>query len=241
MTDWSGLRKKWSDTRDKAGVKKGSVSGVSLGDAIDKVGKAQTKGYNSMVKALEALKDDAAKYKSKVLKTHPDLGKWIDRNIADEVKDLHGKVLLDMNSLKWMIDNMMAGSDLNIMVILPDEGMIQNAMRLMADKTKPMSFAEAVKAVNMFYVVETYGALLAKRAMTMKSTKWQAKLTGHDAEYAALVDFADIVIDDVKEVALWSKAKSLGEWGDAMKKLKNKQTAVDHLPRANKAVKGLLA
>ena len=239
MTDWAGLRKKWTDARDKAGVKKGSVSGVSLGDAIDKVAKA--KGYTSLTNALGALKDDIAKYKGKIQKANPDLCKWIDKNIGDEVKDLNTKALLDIDSLRWMVNNMMAPSDLNIMTILPDEGKIQNAVRLMKDKDKPLTFAEAVKQVNMFYVVEKYGALLVKRAKTMKETPWHAKMTGHDSDYAALIDFANIVLDDVKEVLIWSKATDLGEWGDGMKKLKTKQTAVDHLPSAQKAMKNLLA
>ncbi len=239
MADWSGLRKKWADARDKAGVKKGSVSGVSLGDAIDKVAKA--KGYTSLTNALNALKDDVAKYKGKIQKTHPDLCKWIDKNIGDEIKDLNSKALLDIDSLHWMVNNLMAPSDLNILTILPDDGKIQNAMALMKSKDKPLTFAEAIKAMDMFHVVEKYSVLLVKRAKTMKETAWHAKLTGHDGDYAALVNFANIVLDDVKEVLIWSKATSLAEWGEGMKKLKSKQTAINELPLAQKATKNLLA
>lgn len=239
MTDWAGLRKKWADARDKAGVKKGSVSGVSLGDAIEKVGKA--KGYTSTMNALDALKNDMTKYKGKIQKTHPDLCKWIDKQVGDEVKDMAAKVQLDIDSLRWMVVNMMAASDLNIMTILPDEGIIQNALKLMNDKANPLDFADAIKAVNMFYVVQTYGLLMVKRAATMKGTKWQAMLSGHDADYSELAAFADVVTDDVKQVLIWSKTTSLEEWAQQMKKMRTKRTSVDMLPNAQKAVKSLLA
>lgn len=239
MADWSSLRKKWTEARDKAGVKKGQVSGVSMGDAIDAV--AKPKGYTSQSNALKSLLADTAKYRSKLQKTHPDLCKWIEKNIEAEAKDLANRVKLDIDSLRWIVMNMMAPSDLNIMTILPDSGLIQNVNRLMQDAKNPKTFAEAVKAVNMFHVVETYGPLMVKRVKTMKEIKWQAKLSGHDADYAELIAFADVVLDDIRDVLLWSTVTTMAEWGEMMKKLQTRDTSVNALPRAQKAMKHLLA
>lgn len=239
MTDWTALRKKWADARDKAGVKKGSVSGVSLGDAIEKVGKG--KGYTSTLNALNALKADLAKYKGKIQKTHPDLSKWIDKTIADEAQDMANKVQLDIDSLRWIVLNMMAPSDVNIMTILPDTGLIQNVSRLMTQKDNPLGFAEAVQATGMFSTVPSVGPLMAKRIATMKAIKWQARLAGHDANYTELQDFANLVAQDLKDVLIWSKTTSLEAWGDCQQGMRTRRTSVDGLPYAQKAMKALLA
>jgi hypothetical protein len=238
MTDWVALRRKWADARDKAGVKKGAVSGISMGDAIEKIGKA--KGYVSQTAYLNALKDDITKYKSKIQKSNPELCKWIDKNLADEVKDYSARVAMDIESLKWMVKNLMAPSDANILTILPDEGMLQNAVTLMRRKDDPLSFADAIKQVRMFAGVEKDGAVIKMRAKTMKEMSWLAKLSGHDADYAELKTFADIVASDVKEVRLWSKTDNLSDWADCLKRMKMKQTSVEALPHAQKAVKALL-
>ena len=93
----------------------------------------------------------------------------------------------------------------------------------------------------MFHVVETYGPLMVKRVKTMKETKWHAKLSGHDADYAELIEFANVVQDDVKDVLIWSTVTSMGDWADMMKKMKGRETSVDALPRAQKAMKRLLS
>ncbi len=200
MTDWSRMRVSWKSERDKH-VKKGAVSGVSIGDAIEAVVKGQSKGYQSLLNAVADLEKAITKYKAKMEKTAPDLTKWMDKTLGAAAKETKTAVALDLDSLKWTIDNLLAGSLVNILTILPDDGKLVNVNRLMSDRKNPMSWAEAVKATNTFYVIETYGALLAKRAMTLKTMKWHERLPGHDADYQELTDFADIVIDDVKEVA----------------------------------------
>lgn len=240
MADWAKMRDLWKNERDKH-VKKGAVSGVSIGDAIDAVNKARSKGYTSINNALDGLEKDVGKYKAKLAKTAPDLIKWMDKTLAGAVKETRSEVALDLDSLKWMIDNMLAGSLLNILTILPDDGKIRNVLKVMNSKDNPVDWKDAVKAVNMFYVIENYGVLLAQRAKTMKETKWAARLSGHDADYQALIDFADIVLDDVKHTVQWSKATSLEEWANKLKEMKGKQTALDHLPLAQKAMKHLMA
>lgn len=237
MAEWSKMRAIWTAERDKH-VKKGAVSGVSIGDAIEAVVKARSKGYSTLNTALDGLDKAVAKYKAKIAKEKPDLGKWMDKNLGGAVKETRSAVALDLDSMKWIETNMLTGSLLNIMAILPDEGLFSKAMAL-TQGPKAISWEAAVKAVGMFDIVEKYGLLLAKRAKTMKDTKWAAQLEGYDGAYKALIEFADIVVDDVKVTILWSQSKSSDEWGQNFKKMKSKQTAVDHMPLANRAMKQL--
>ena len=154
---------------------------------------------------------------------------------------MHSNVQLDIDSLKWIVGNMMAPSDINIMTILPDTGLIQNASALMTRKDNPLSFADAIKQMQMFSVVQSVGPLMAKRIATMKAVKWHAKLAGHDADYAELDRFANTVAGDLKLVLVWSKSTSLAEWGDCLKEFRSRDTSVNALPHAQKAVKSLLS
>lgn len=239
MTDWSGLRKKWTEARDKAGVKKGSVSGVSLGDAIDKVAKAQAKGYTSLAKAAKDMEEAADKYKAKIAKANPATAKWIADHISKEASALSKGVALDIGNLKWIIANLVNSGEVSGEWIFPDEGKLQNVMALM--KTDPaLTFAEATKRLNMFYAVEKFGPLVAKRAIDMKALTWHAKLPGHDADYTDLGEFADAVLSDVKLVLQWSKAASLDEFGTFGRTLRSKRTVRDLRLYAQKSIKALL-
>lgn len=238
MTDFAKLHSAWKTERDKH-VKKGAVSGVSIGDAIDDVTKAMGKGYTATLTAIAALEKAVAKYTAKLGKDQPKLVKWMEANILAEAKDLKAKVSLDVDSLKWVTNNLLAGSDINILTILPDEGMLSNANAVM-EKDK-VTFAAALKKVGMFEGVEAGGAMLAKRAMTLKNMKWNAPLTKHAAHYATLGEFADTALDDVKKVIIWSKSDTIGAFADMMKVMRQKKTAVEMLAPAQKAMKALLA
>lgn len=240
MADWSKMRATWKSERDKH-VKKGAVSGVSIGDAIEAVLKGQSKGYQSMLNAVADLEKAIVKYKAKIEKTTPALTKWMDKHLGDAVKETKTAISLDLDSLKWTVDNLLAASDINILVILPDDGLLVNIDRLMTNKTNPMTWAQAVKTVQMFAAIENCGALLAKRATTLKAMKWHAKLPGHDADYKTLTEFADTAIDDVKKVIMWSKSADIGEWAQHLKVMKSKSTALDMLSYAQRAMKHLMA
>gem|GEM_PF-4606585 len=60
MDAWKDKRKAWTTIRDKHKIKKGAVSGVSLGDAIDKVYAAVCKGYRPLLRARLRLQTPAA-------------------------------------------------------------------------------------------------------------------------------------------------------------------------------------
>ena len=233
------MRKTWSDARDKHGLKKGAVSGVSVGDAIDKLDKAQAKGYASTLSAAATLEGVLDKYRGKIAKTNPDFAGWMDKNIKKDLKALMDGVKLDIASVNWINVNVLRETVVTVGNMFPDSGMLVNARKLMAD-TPPKTFPEARKILDIFIAVEKIAALVAKRATTMKTMKWQHPLPGHAAHYAVFGKYADAVVDDVKFVIQWSKAPDMDTHLDFMGKARSRVTYLDFHSEAQSAVKSLL-
>lgn len=90
MHDWSTMRKTWTSTRDGAKYKvpKGAVSGVSIGDAIDKVAAMQKKGgLKPLIAELTKLDGKLKTYKAAITKKHKPFADWIGQNIEKWVAD----------------------------------------------------------------------------------------------------------------------------------------------------------
>ena len=238
MTDFSKMRKVWQNARDKAGIKKGVVSGLSVGDAIDKVAKAQTQGYASLFKAAQELDKSLSKYKSKVAKSNPGFVKWIDKEIGKDTANLLKAVKVDMADVKWILNYILKDGFIVGGGLWPDEGNFSNCMQLTKDEN-PKTWAEAMEVTGMFVPLSKIGPIILKRANNVKGMKWPAKLTGLNAHYAAFDEMANLMTSDVKLAEKWSNVQSPEDWLKYQKAVKSRKTLADSLPDARKAIKSL--
>jgi hypothetical protein len=240
MADWSKMRKKWTDNRDAHGVKKGAVSGVSVGDAIDKVMKTESKGYNPLYAACTALDSALTKYKAKIAKTHPDFVKWIDKNIQDDLDDLAADVFRDIHeNLKWVTDDIAREQVYSIQALIPDCTMLPNVEKLLTAKP-PKTWDEAVAEVSMFTKTFKAAPEVATRATKLKTLKWYHVLPGHDGDYKMLTGFADILLADVKYCLLWSKVTNRSGFQQFQRDMNQRDNAITMSAKLAAAIKSLL-
>jgi hypothetical protein len=101
MSDWAALRKKWVTARNAAKPKvgAGAVKGVSMGDAIDGVHKAQ-KDYSTLEAATKKLLADVDTYKTGISKKNGNLAKWIEQNVEASAKKLLTDLVADVKLLR---------------------------------------------------------------------------------------------------------------------------------------------
>ena len=262
MTDWTKMRKTWTDARDKAKVKKGAVSGVSIGDAIEAVVKAEAKGYNAVFKATEALAVAFGKYKAKLAKSNPDLIKVIDNTFLKEIKEYQGQVRADIGNVTWIRDMAMGDTIMSPYGLNPDSGNLKQVDALIeASKPKPkkakageqeqdedeeqedpsvLTWKQAADQSKLFTVTNASLPRVGKRALDMSKLVWNAKLTGHDADYAAFKDWAGAAIEDVKYCAKWSKVDTHMEFLNMLRAWGERETAYSYDAKAQKAIATLL-
>lgn len=129
--NWSKTREEWRKARDSHGIKKGAVSGVSIGDAIEKVAKAEAKGYATLLSAAEALKAALEKYqvglkKAKNVKVFSD---WIDKNILKDTNKLIADAKADLATALAVLDKVRKSPALNS--ILPAMTLVTDVDELM--------------------------------------------------------------------------------------------------------------
>lgn len=96
MQDWSKMQGKWQRIRDDKKVPKGAGgSGLSIGDAANKVGEAQKKGLRPFIVELTKFEDKLKKYKTAM--------QAAVQKYQKEKKDAEKKKYESLNS--WITDN----------------------------------------------------------------------------------------------------------------------------------------
>jgi hypothetical protein len=258
VTDWTKMRKTWTDARDKAKVKKGAVSGVSIGDAIDAVVKAEAKGYNAAHKASEALAAALGKYKTKLAKTNPDLVKWIDATLLKQIKDYQGQVALDLGHISWIKQYPLGDTIMSSYGLNPDSAGYRSTEDILEAANKPkakkaeeeedeaeaeeaqaMTWAQAAEQAKLFHVTNASLPRVGKRALDMSKLVWNAKLPGHDDDYAAIKKWAEALIEDVKYCAKWAKVDNGREFLMMLKGWGQRDTAYSLDAQLKKALASL--
>jgi len=81
LEDWKNMRTKWTTARNDAGVAKGAVSGVKMGDTIDLIVKATPNGLTAVREAIGELLAKTKTYKKGIQQKSPELVKWIENNL----------------------------------------------------------------------------------------------------------------------------------------------------------------
>lgn len=124
MQDWSKMQRNWQKIRDDKKVPKGAGgTGVSLGDAANKVGEAQKKGVKPFIAELVKFDDKLKKYKTalqatgqkqkdeKEKKKYQSLSAWMTDNIEKWVKSDKEQSETEIKELEWVDQECGYGSD----------------------------------------------------------------------------------------------------------------------------------
>jgi hypothetical protein len=207
--DWSKARDEWRKARDNHGIKKGAVSGVSIGDTIEKVVKAEGKGYAALLSAAEALKTALEKYQAglKKAKTGKDFSDWIDKNILKDTDALITVAKADLATALAL--HAKARDTVTLHSIFPDLMMVSRADALM--KTDPsLTWPAAAAKTHEYALAVACCKDVATTAKAFRKVTFRHPLTTDHA--ARLTTFGKDLESDVKQALAWITSKSREEF-----------------------------
>jgi hypothetical protein len=233
---WGKKRDEWRKARDGHKIKKGAVSGVSIGDAIDKVTKAEEKGYASVIEAATALKKALDKYQTGLKKAAPtkDFSVWIDTNIMKDVDTLIANAKADLKAVTDLKD--LASKSPDLKGLLPDLAIVQSADALMKKDTT-LSWPDATAKLNDAVLVMNIAKHLAPVAKAFKGITFRHELDGSHKK--TLNDFGKQLEEDIVFAVTWVRSKTRENFIDTLGPAKSRTWAHQDLPDVTKAFKVL--
>jgi hypothetical protein len=188
MDSWKDKRKVWADARDtKFKVKKGAVAGVSVGDSIDKVYAASKKGYLPVLKALDALHKDLAKYVAKSGSSAAGLVGWIKGTLQKQVDDARQRATADSSMLQQLQKDVLEFHQLAVPGI-PESDVYAKAVKLM--HANNLTWPAAAKELNLYVRTKNSLPYWQKMQQRIAGLTFKMDLPEHDANYAFWPDLA---------------------------------------------------
>jgi hypothetical protein len=203
--NWGKTREDWRKARDSHGIKKGAVSGVSIGDAIEKVVKAEGKGYAVLLSAAEALKTALEKYQTglKKAKNGKDFSDWIDKNILKDTNALIAEAKADLATARALLKQ--TRNTVTLDAIFPDLNMAAKAEEKMKHDPS-LTWAAAAAMTDQYKLAVACCKDVATTAKSFKTITFLHPLTNDHA--ANLISFGKDLETDVKEALGWITCKS---------------------------------
>lgn len=223
---WSKTREDWRKARDSHGIKKGAVSGVSIGDAIDKVAKAEQKGYAALLTAAEGLKTALEKYQAglKKAKTGAAFSDWIDKNILRDTKALIADAQADKSAAIALQNK--ARNTVELGAIFPDLKILKRVeAKLKTDPT--LSWSAAAAGTGEYKLAVNCCKDVATTAKAFRQITFRHALANDHA--ARLNAFGKQLEADIKEALNWIGAKSADDFLAAHQNARGRSWAADGL------------
>jgi hypothetical protein len=224
---WGKKRDEWRKARDNHGVKKGAVSGVSIGDAIEKVVKAEGKGYAALLSAAETLKIALEKYQAglKKAKTGKEFSDWIDKNILKETDALIADAKADLATALAL--EAKARDTVTLHSIFPDLKLVNKAEAQM--KADPSLTWPAAAAKTQEYALAVNCCKdVATTAKAFRQVTFRHSLTNDHA--ARLTAFGKALETDIKHALAWITSKTKEEFFTAHQEARGRDWAFTQQP-----------
>lgn len=226
MEKWKNMRDAWTTARDQAKIKKGAVSGVSMGDAIDKVKLAGAKGYNPLLKATAALRKDVAKYISKVDKTAPAAVTWLKGTLLKQLDDLETRANADIATLA-KVGPVLTPFHQRYVPGIPSTDDVKRTFEYM-QKTPGMTWPTAANDMKLYAKIPLVVPKWEEIAKFMAGLKFQVALPGKPAAYAYFGERAKIYLAGSKVIAKYLTCKSYAEHLELLKSGLDAMTAAEN-------------
>jgi len=220
--NWTKKRNDWRKARDDNGIKKGAVAGVSIGDAIGKMAKAEEKGYPTLLAAANSLKGNLVKYQSglKKVKGSKDFSGWIAKNFMKDVDGLIADISADLKSVKGLHNT--ARNSVDLRALIPELSMVQEANNLM--KSKPnLSWFDAIKKLNQYSIVANAAKEFSITAKAYRNVKFKYPLKTDYQKF--FVDFGKQLQSDIAFSVKWVTSKSQDDFINSHKSAKAREWA----------------
>jgi hypothetical protein len=238
MDAWKNKRKEWTTARDKHGVKKGAVSGVSIGDALDKVYASSAKGYKPLLAAIAALRKDLAKYIDKSGKASPSFVTWIKGNLIKDLDRLEQDAQADLATLTKMYPYLLEFHQVYVPG-MPDSSGIPAVLKAM-EKDK-LSWQEAARKMGFFQAIPKIIPKWVEVSKYYASLSFKLRLPGKDASYKFFDGRDKMHARGAVFLSDASKTKDFNEYAQFMKAMPGEVGVVDSSALGFKAlVEGLV-
>jgi hypothetical protein len=240
VEDWSTKRKEWSTARDKMGGKQGAVKGVSLGDELDKVGKAQKVGYTTFSAALKKLQQVVTKYLAALPKGSDKVKAWIKANIEAKADADLATSAADLKALAWVQTELIDDVVAPINGGHPDSAYVSR-IEAHLKKNPGMDWATAAKALGTFTIPTKVVEINIKRLAAMGKVALKGALPGHQAHYKAYSAYEAPFRSDIVFYSKWVKAATADEFLGFMKASRERSDSVEAMTGLKAAVSALKA
>lgn len=236
--DWTKKRKEWRSARDDHGVKAGAVSGVKIGDAIDKVCKVEESGYASLLTAAKNLKASLLKYQAGLKKVKPkkDFSGWIAKNLMKDVDGFIADISADLKSLIVLQETIRKSPALNI--LFPDTGTVVGAADQAMKSDPSLSWLDAVKKGREYTIFVQATKELSVTSKAMQKIKLKRRMKKDYQQF--LVDFGKDLQSDIVWCVKWFRSDNREEFVTTLKPAKGRDWTFHKQSELNKIFKFLM-
>jgi len=210
MESWKDKRKEWVDVRDnKFKVKKGAVSGVSVGDSIDKIYASSKKGYQPLLKAIATLRKDLKKYSSKSGKSAAGLVDWIDKTFVPELDTLEQHTQADVALVAKLRKDIVEFHQ--VAVPGTPEMTTYNKVTKELARDPKLTWPAVAKQFGLYARTERSTPKWDEMITMLSGLKFQISLPGHKADYAYLKELETNYSQGVAFLKKFPACKTVGE------------------------------
>jgi hypothetical protein len=214
---WKKKRDEWTTARAKTPVKKGAVSGVNLGESIDKVYAASKKGYLPLLAAIAGLEKSVATYRTKGGKAVAPVSGWLG-SLSKDLAALKAAAEADALLLK-LLGPQLTKFHRTCYPGVPDTGMVPATKKLMdEDKTGKLTWLGAAKQTKLYdrlpYFLRDWSTVITN---LRTKVHFQVELPGKKADYDLLTGRAEYYYERYLLLKAFTTIKTIQDHGVCVK------------------------